>query len=94
MNSYWLESVKQTQKEFLNLKENKKVNVCVIGGGLTGLTTSYYLSKTNLKVALLEKSRLCSHTSRKFYCKNYKPAWLILHLFITITRRAKSKTIL
>ena len=68
MESYWLESVKQKKKIFPGLEENKKADVCIIGGGLTGLSTAYYLSKTNLKVILLEKDELCNYTSRKFYC--------------------------
>ena len=78
MSSYWIESSKQEKKTFPKLENNKQVDVCIIGGGLTGLTTAYYLSKTNLKVALVEKSKLCYHTSRKLHCKNYKSAWTIL----------------
>ncbi|MCI9177017.1 MAG: FAD-binding oxidoreductase [Clostridia bacterium] len=78
MLSYWIESSKQKKETFPKLEKNKEVDVCIIGGGLTGITTAYYLSKTNLKVALLEKSKICYHTSRKFYCKNYKPTWIIL----------------
>ena len=63
MKSYWIESVKSERKQFPSLEEDTKVDVCIIGGGLTGLTTAYYLSKTNLKVALIEKDRLCEHTS-------------------------------
>ncbi len=68
MSSYWIESGNQEKKAFPKLEKTKKVDVCIIGGGLTGLTTAYYLSKTNLKVVLLEKSKICYHTSRKFYC--------------------------
>lgn len=63
MNSYWIESVKSEKKVFPKLEKNEKADVCVIGGGLTGITTAYYLSKTNLKVAVLEKYRICEHTS-------------------------------
>ncbi len=63
MKSYWIESVKSERKQFPNLEEDTEVDVCIIGGGLTGLTTAYYLSKTNLKVALVEKDRICEHTS-------------------------------
>ena len=72
MKSYWIDSITKEKKNFSSLEENEEADVCIIGGGLTGLTTAYYLSKTNLKVVLLEKYKLCEHTSRKFYCKNYK----------------------
>ena len=52
MKSYWIESVKSERKQFPSLEEDTQVDVCIIGGGLTGLTTAYYLSKTDLKVAL------------------------------------------
>lgn len=78
MKSYWIESVKSERKQFPSLEEDTKVDVCIIGGGLTGLTTAYYLSKTDLKVALVEKERICEHTSRKYHCQNYESAWIIL----------------
>lgn len=63
MNSYWIESVKSGKMEFPKLEEDKEVDVCIIGGGLTGITTAYYLSKTNLKVVVLEKYKVCEHAS-------------------------------
>ena len=65
MNSYWIESSKKEKQNFDSLTEDKQADVCIMGGGLTGLTTAYYLSKTNLKVVLLEKDLLCEHTTRK-----------------------------
>lgn len=67
MSSYWIESSKNEKEEFPKLEESKQVDVCIVGGGITGLTIAYYLSKTNLKVALLEKTKLCHHTTREFY---------------------------
>ena len=71
MKSYWIESVKSERKQFPNLEEDNEVDVCVIGGGLTGLTTAYYLSKKELKEALIEKDRICEHASRKHNSQNY-----------------------
>ena len=68
MKSYWIDSV--SQKEFPKLQNKEEADVCIIGGGITGLTTAYYLSKTEMKVVLLEKSKLCTHTTRKIYSKN------------------------
>lgn len=62
-NSYWIESTKNIRKDFPKLENDKQADVCIIGGGITGITTAYYLSKTNLKVVLLEKSKICEHTS-------------------------------
>lgn len=68
MNSYWIDSVKKNKKEFSKLSEDLTTDVCIIGGGITGLTTAYYLSKTSLKTVVLEKYKICEHTTRKFYC--------------------------
>ena len=78
MLSYWLENSKQTKKTFEELKQNQKADVCIIGGGLTGLTCAYYLSKTNLKVALVEKDLLYHQTTRKINCQNNQSTWLVL----------------
>lgn len=60
--SYWTENFKEKNK-FESLKNNIKSDVCIIGGGLCGLTTGYYLSKKGLKVSIIEKDTLCSKTS-------------------------------
>ena len=63
MQSYW-EEERKNHKEYESLNNNLNVSVCVIGGGLTGLSTAYYLSK-NTSVAVIEKNRICSSTSGK-----------------------------
>lgn len=68
-NSYWLDSV--CLPKFPNLEKNLKVDVCIIGGGITGLSTAYYLTKNGYEVCVLEKDRLCHHTTRKYNCENY-----------------------
>ena len=42
------------------LTESLQCDVCIIGGGLSGISTAYYLSKINpnLKVAVLEKHKI------------------------------------
>lgn len=63
MESLWIKTEK-------NLLENsKKVNgtiecdICIIGGGITGITTAYYLSKSGKNVVLLERERLAQKTT-------------------------------
>ena len=68
-NSYWLDSV--CLPEFPRLEKNLKVDVCIIGGGITGLSTAYYLTQNGYDVCVLEKEKLSSHTTRKYYRKNY-----------------------
>src|SRR5215216_3646774 len=52
---YWMESVDLPQ--FPALSSDLQVDVVVIGGGLTGITTAYLLKKAGAKVALLERQR-------------------------------------
>ncbi len=63
MNSYW-EKERKNHDLFEEIKEDKKVSICIIGGGLTGLQTAYNLSD-KLDVVILEKDRICGSTSGK-----------------------------
>ena len=57
MKSLWIE----TTQEELNLKpleKDEETEVCIIGGGLFGLTTAYYLTQQGKKVIVLEKGEL------------------------------------
>ena len=62
-NSYWISSVKDNKKEYEKLQEEIKTEIAIIGGGLTGLSCGYYLSKENKEIVILEKNTICSHTS-------------------------------
>ena len=59
--SFWLNNFKTEKYE--SLKEDISTEVCVIGGGITGISTAYYLSKHGLEVTLLEKDFLASKTT-------------------------------
>ena len=55
MSSYWLDSTKNL--DFFNtIDKDYMADVCIIGAGICGLTTAYYLSKSGLKVIVLDKS--------------------------------------
>ena len=45
MNSFWIENFKN--KTYPTLNENLDVDVCIIGGGITGISCGYYLAKNN-----------------------------------------------
>ena len=62
MKSYWIDSVKD-RKKFKPLEENIKTDVCIIGGGLTGLSTAYNLSQYKIRTVLVEKDEICKQTS-------------------------------
>ena len=43
----------------LKLDKNKEYDVVIVGGGITGISTLYHLSNSNLKVCLVEKNNIC-----------------------------------
>jgi glycine/D-amino acid oxidase-like deaminating enzyme/nitrite reductase/ring-hydroxylating ferredoxin subunit len=47
-------------KRFPRLQKNKNVDVIVVGGGITGITSAYLLKKAGLTVALIERERVAS----------------------------------
>ena len=61
MKSYW-EEERKNHGEFAKVENNMKTSVCIVGGGITGLTVAYYLSK-KMDVTVLEKGRICNLTS-------------------------------
>ena len=61
--SYWISSWIENKKEYPKLQKEEETEIAIIGGGLTGLTTAYYLTKAGKKVILLEKDKICTHTS-------------------------------
>ncbi len=48
------------KKEFPKLKDDISTDVCVVGGGIAGLTTAYLLLKQGKKVCVLEASEIGS----------------------------------
>ena len=62
-NSYWISRCIQKRKNYTRFEGKREAEITIIGGGLTGLTTAYYLTKAGKKVILLEKDKICNHTS-------------------------------
>jgi glycine/D-amino acid oxidase-like deaminating enzyme/nitrite reductase/ring-hydroxylating ferredoxin subunit len=58
--SIWLAPQDYQQRRFAPLAEDVSVDVCVIGGGLTGVSTAYLLSLEGLSVAILDDGLLGS----------------------------------
>ena len=51
-------NINKNKKQYPYLTESIETDVCIIGGGVTGAITSYYLSKENINCVLLEKRRI------------------------------------
>jgi glycine/D-amino acid oxidase-like deaminating enzyme len=56
--SYWLDTA--SIPKFSSLARDLRVDVVVVGGGITGITAAYLFKKSGVKVALLERQR-CGH---------------------------------
>lgn len=56
MESIWRKETKIEERK--PLKESKKAEVVVIGAGMAGLLTAYFLKKEGVKVLVLEKDRI------------------------------------
>lgn len=58
---YWRDSV--PLPSFPKLEEDVSVDVVVVGGGISGITTAYLLATQGVRVALLEADRLLNGTT-------------------------------
>lgn len=58
MNSYWVESTKTTN--YSKIDDEINTDICIIGGGITGIVTAYLLSKSapNLNIVILEADKV------------------------------------
>lgn len=61
MDSIWREGVKLP--EFPELRENKKVDVLIIGGGMTGILCAHFLKERGVGYMLAEAGKICSGTT-------------------------------
>lgn len=61
MHSFWIENFKN--KTYPTFNEDLSVDVCIIGGGITGISCGYYLTKNNLNVCILEKDKIMEKAS-------------------------------
>lgn len=59
--SVWDESV--SLPHFPALKKSTKTDVLIIGGGITGILTAYFLKSQGVDCILVEKGRICSGTT-------------------------------
>ncbi|MGV8981228.1 FAD-dependent oxidoreductase [Clostridium sp.] len=59
--SYWLDSTPETN--YPTLEEDINVDIVIIGGGITGITTALLLKKEGFKIALIEADKIAQGTS-------------------------------
>lgn len=77
MKSLWLDTVKMPV--FPQLRKDIKTDVLIIGGGIAGILTAYYLHQKGVKYILVEKDTICSHTTGNTTAKITFQHGLIYH---------------
>ena len=60
-NSIWKNTIKL--KKFKNLDSDKVVDILIIGGGITGVSTLYHLKDSNKKIMLVEQNKIGMSTT-------------------------------
>ena len=72
MESIWQKSAQLPT--FPKLDGDKKTDILIIGGGITGILTAYFLKQSGVNCMLVEKHRICSgttgHTTAKITYQN------------------------
>lgn len=59
--SYWMASAHQ--EEYPSLNKDIKVDVAIIGGGIAGISTAYFLNRCGVKAAILEANQILQGTT-------------------------------
>lgn len=75
--SVWEQTVSIPQ--FPKLDGDIHIDVLIIGGGITGVLTAYFLHQNGVKYALVEKSRICSGITCKTTAKITAQHGLVYH---------------
>lgn len=63
MSSYWIDSTKENSFNFENLNDDTECDICIIGGGITGISTAYELSMLGYKVIVVDRNNIATHTT-------------------------------
>lgn len=77
MESIWQKSV--SMPSFPRLDGDIKTDVLVIGGGMTGILTAYFLKQNGVNCVLVEKNRICNGTTGHTTAKITYQHGLIYH---------------
>ena len=56
MNSLWLNE--KTKEKFPKLEKDLETQVCIIGAGIFGISTAYYLTQKGYNVTILERDKV------------------------------------
>lgn len=63
MESLWKKTEREILEKHHKLQKDIETEICIIGGGITGIQVAYYLSKAGKKVIILESEKLAEKTT-------------------------------
>lgn len=89
MESLWRKNVEMPS--FPTLEGDVKTDVLIIGGGIAGLLTAYFLHERGVPYILVEKDRICSGTTRNTTAKITSQHGLIYHKLLKNSGIEKAK---
>lgn len=92
MKSVWM-SNSQLPK-FPTLKSDINTDVLIIGGGIAGILTAYFLHQKGVNYVLVEKDSICSHTTQNTTAKITFQHGLIYHKILKQSGIQTAKTYL
>ena len=85
MNSFWLESNIEVGEKNKQISSKEKTDVLVIGAGLTGLSTAYYLLRKGYHVIIVDKEKIgqkvSGHTTAKITAQHGLIYDYLIHSF-------------
>lgn len=67
MQSIWQSNVKMP--DFPSLNKDVKTDVLIIGGGIAGILTAYFLKENGIDCVVCEKERICGNTTQNTTAK-------------------------
>ena len=77
MKSVWQDTARLPR--FPQLKKDIRTDVLIIGGGIAGILTAYFLHQVGVKYVLVEKNTICSGTTQNTTAKITYQHGLIYH---------------
>lgn len=89
MKSLWKETV--TRRDFPTLEGDTETEVLIIGGGIVGILTAYFLQENGVPYILVEKDRICGGTTGNTTAKITFQHGLIYHKLLISFGPEKAK---
>ena len=80
MNSLWLNE--KTKEKFPKLEKDLETQVCIIGAGIFGISTAYYLTQKGYNVTILERDKIANRVTGHTTAKITSQHGLIYHYLL------------